>query len=322
MVYLKFDSVVSSRAFQKLYHPQSLVSGLTRLVAPDAGKANPMALRWAADSSMAEAECASPRLDSCFADLDGMDPEALGTLRAAIQKVALQWNVEAIGGFTARFLRTHANANLLNPNATALDLSRLELRTDRGVRPGDRGKGGKLILKSGGESGKTPATLCAADRCLDASHPHPPFAHFRNIAPPASIDASQPRVPQADFLSTAGPAAQAVLPGRIVEMPADLRKEWMKIYHGANVFSFYRGFTRMRPGLKNGSMVTAQDTLGFVDPLETQTEEITVVDASQQGLEVRIEKDGLLIDPLAWLIPQENFDVAGQYHEGGAVHGR
>jgi hypothetical protein len=89
-------------------------------------------------------------------------------------------------------------------------------------------------------------------------------------------------------------------------MPAASGGEWMKIYHGENIFSYYRGFAQVRPGLKTGSRVDTHDTLGLVaargDTLE--------------GLQVRIEKDGLMVDPLAYLgLPPVTDTMA-------AVHGR
>ncbi|MEO7778083.1 MAG: hypothetical protein ABIY63_11180 [Fibrobacteria bacterium] len=296
---------------------------------PDAAKPVPIALQWAADSTYAEAECQSPRFDSCLASLDGMEPEALGSLRAALQKLALQWNLNDAGGYNARFTRSQAGADLLNPSGTALELSRLELRpgrrapaevgSDHGAPRQESRMSGMLVLNKSQMPGETRETLCAGSECLDATHPLPPFSHFRNIAV-AFTDAS--RIPQADFLPIAGTAAKAVLPGRIVEFPSDPGKEWMKIYHGANIFSYYRGFTRMRPGRKNGSLVNAQDTLGFVEAPDAEEGGITVTDETERGLEVRIEKDGLFIDPLAWLGLQDRPGDNIRDSEAGTAHGR
>jgi hypothetical protein len=327
-VYVKFDSVIASPSFQKLRHPERMFSGWGD-AAPDAAKPVSIALRWAVDSAYAEAECQSPRFDSCLANLDGMDPEALGSLRAALQKVALQWNFNDAGGYTARFTRSQAGADLLNPGGSALELSRLELRPGRGA-PAEAGSehgasrqerrmGGMLVLNKSGVPGETKGMLCDGTECLDATHPLPPFPLFRKTAA-VSMDAS--RIPQADFLPIAGTAAKAVLPGRIVELPSDPGKEWMKIYHGANIFSYYRGFTRMRPGRNNGSLVNAQDTLGFVEVPDAEEGGITVSDASERGLEVRIEKDGLFIDPLAWLGLQDRPGDTIRDSEAGTAHGR
>jgi hypothetical protein len=294
-VYLKFDTVVSSRTFQNLRKSGGPFAAFFRKGKPPVEIiAAPAGLRWALDSSAAEAECIGPQIDSCLDRWTVLGPEAAGTLRAAIYKAKAQWEADATGGFTARFLRVTKEADLLNPNRSVLELARQDLR------------GEKANVSLSRDPGKNPSPLCAADRCLDALHPQAPFARYKPVRPAPSDVPAEARIPEAGFISLDGGAVKPILPGRVVEMPAAPGGEWMKIYHGENIFSYYRGFAQVRPGLKTGSRVGTHDTLGLVaahgDTLER--------------LQVRIEKDGLMVDPLAYLGLPPAMDTLA------AVHGR
>lgn len=292
-VYLKFDTVVSSTAFQKLHRSGEALSALFAKGESPAEPASLAAgLRWAADSGAVEAECGSAKIDSCLDRWSGLGEDALGTLRASLQKAEAQWDVVAAGGFTARFQRLAGDADLLNPGGTVLSLARLDVRGAKGDVYLSRAPGGSA------------APLCAAERCLDALHPRPPFARFRRNGPAPAADPSEARIPEAAFSPLEASAAKPILRGRVVELPSG-GTGWMKLYHGGNLFSYYRGFTRVRPGLSAGSMVNAEDTLGQVIPGED----------TLAGLELRIEKDGLMVDPVAYLgLPVSD--------SAGAIHGR
>lgn len=278
-VYLKFDTVVSSHAFQSLRKPGGPFAAFFQKGKPPVETAAaPTGLRWALDSSAVEAECTGPQIDSCLDRWNGLGSDAVGTLRAAIYKAKAQWEADATGGFMARFLRVAKEADLLNPNRSVLELARLDLR------------GAKATVSLSRDPGKNPSPLCAQDRCLDALHPQPPFARYKPVRSAHPDNAAEARIPEAAFISLDGGAAKPIMPGRVMEMPAP-GEAWMKIYHGENIFSYYRGFTQVRPGLKNGSRVGTDDTLGLV----------AAGGDSLEGLQVRIEKDGLMVDPLAYL---------------------
>ncbi len=302
-VYLKFDTVVSSRAFQSLRKPKEIISAFSRIGngAPER-HADPIALKWSVDSGGAEADCPSARLDSCLRGLAGMDPEALGSLRAAIQKVEWQWDAAPIAGFSAHFLRNDNPLDLLHPKETALELSRLDLPTAKGIL--------QLIRKPG----KEPAPLCTADRCLDEVHPQTPFTHYRSAASLPLVSADQDRIPGAVFIPEEGASAKAILPGRVIALPKHMEQDWLEIYHGANLFSFYRGFSRLRAGLKAGSRVGIEDTLGFLSAPADSAAGIPRDGRVEAGLEMRIVKDGSSVDPIAWLEAEAQSEHTGMAH--------
>ncbi|MDB5104518.1 MAG: hypothetical protein JWP91_2207 [Fibrobacteres bacterium] len=279
-VYLKYDTVVNSNAFRNLRQPRRLVDAmLHKGQAPAAAPLPVPGIVWALDSALVQADCPDGRNEACLDAWQSLDKEAIGSLRAALEKAGAQWNADSGTGFKATFRRIPDALDPLANAGTLLQLSRLEIG----------GSKGPLVLERA--PGPGPSPLCAHDRCLDAVHPNAPFSRFRNAGNNRAADPGS-RVPEASLTSLSGLAAKPILRGRLVEAAAEMAPDrWVKIYHGGNTFSWYRGFATLRPGLKPGSMIETGDTLGLVaakgDTLGT--------------LDIRIEKDGMMVDPFTFL---------------------
>lgn len=314
-VYLKYDTVVTSRTFQNLRNnSEALFEGLVNngsdslsANVPDAG------LRWSQDSASLEAVCSSPKADSCLERWRGLGSETVGSLNAILRKAFFQWDADAGGGFLARFRRVPNESDPLAPGntGTLLEMDRLELR----------GAKGTVVLERNPEKN----ALCAEGRCLDEIKPRAPFANFRQAAVPIYSDAQEARIPAAVFIPLGDAAAGPVLSGRVVGLsapaPTDTNpaligaaipdsggpvagaiatlSQWVKIHHGRNIFSYYRGFAELHAGLRPGKVVNTGDTLGLVPGKGD----------SLGVLELRIERDGLMVDPYAFLGLQQ--DSAG-----------
>jgi hypothetical protein len=279
-VYFKFDSIVSSKPVRKLSGPGSPFAGLLRMnrgpaeSAPVPEGAAPAAgLRWSADSSILEAVCEAPRANPCLERWHGLGEEVLGSLRATLAKAGDQWDLRAESGFTAEFRRDSAQ-DLAGRAECALALERLELRNPHGT----------VEIKPG------PGGMCAKERCLDELRPQAPFARFRHAGPATARGDS--RTPEATFFPVDGAfAAKPILQGRIVRLPSDSSGGWLEVYHGGTLFSYYHGLASLKPGLAAGSMVGPEDTLGMM-AADSDT---------SSGLDVKIEKDGLMVDPIGFI---------------------
>lgn len=304
-VYLKYDTVVTSQTFQNLRkNTEELVADLVKKVpAAHSTSTTDTGLRWSVDSTSLEAVCTSPKADSCLEQWHGLGKETVGTLNAYLRKAIAQWDADAGGGFLARFRRVPNESDPLAPGnaGTLLEIDRLELRSAKGT----------VVLERIPEKN----ALCAEGRCLDELNPRAPFANFRQAAIPIHSDAQEARIPEAAFIPLGDAAAGPVLRGRVIELsiPADSvitpvgsanpgaippvpgpsvsTGTWIKIYHGRNIFSFYRGFAELHAGLRPGSVVNTGDTLGMVPGKGD----------SLGVLELRIEQDGLMVDPYAFL---------------------
>jgi hypothetical protein len=285
-VYWKFDSVVSSPAFQSILKPASLMQSLTR--GSDTAAARPSASlaenrAWSRDSGYLEATCDSPRYRECLDAWKGLAGPAKGELRALISKASVQWGLEPDGGFTARYLRVDGVEAGAFGNNSGLELSRLDLRTSKGI---------VSLSRVSGRTG-----FCANGKCLDELRPSPPFAEFSRASASANPEERENRTIEAMLTPLQSPVFRPVLDGRIVDAsPADSSgsaagDNWVKLYHGRNLFSHYRGFSKLRAGLRPGSMVRVRDTLGYVE----------AAGDSLGALGIRIEKDGLAMDPIAFL---------------------
>ncbi len=285
VVYLKFDSFVSSRVFQVLRNPQLLRQALARpgrLADPTPANlplAAASSLKWSADSNEADLDCASQGIDPCVNAGQALGPEALGSLRSLINKAAIRWEVVATKGLHARFRKSGPTRE----DSLGWRIQTLELASDKDVTLISATENGGLIR------------FCSAGRCLDESTPEPPFAKYQGL------DGAE-RPPQWVIQPVGSPIFHPVLPGKIVEILSQSKS--VKIYHGRNIFSVYAGFSELRPDLHPGSMVNMNDTLGSVEH-----------DGESLGsLKLRIEKDGLFINPIAFLGVMPD--------TGAAAHGR
>jgi hypothetical protein len=306
-VYLKYDTVVTSRTFQNLRNnSEALFQGLVNKGSDSlSANASDAGLRWSRDSASLEAICSSPKVDSCLEQWRGLGKETVGSLNAFLRKAFAQWDADAGGGFLARFRRVPNESDPLAPGnaGTLLEMDRLELR----------GAKGTVVLERNPEKN----ALCAEGRCLDELSPRAPFANFRQAAFPLRSDTQEARIPAAAFIPLGDAAAGPVLSGRVVgvsalaqadsipaptgtaipdsaaETPGALAslRQWVKIYHGRNIFSYYRGFAELHGDLRPGKVVNTGDTLGLVPGKGD----------SLGVLELRIEQNGLMVDPYAFL---------------------
>jgi hypothetical protein len=222
--------------------------------------------------------CAAGQAEICLDDARKVDSGAIGSLRALLRKVELQWEIPIASGFSAHFQKGQAAAD----SSSAPQVKTLRLLTPTGSE--------EVTAQAAG-----PATLyCSPKRCLDELAPKPPFRKFHELDRPES------RPPEAAFQPLDGTVFRPILSGRIVAMLFNPNR--VKIYHGRNIFSSYSGFAGLRQNLQLGSLVNMDDTLGFVEKNGD----------SLGSLGLRIEKDGLFVNPLAFLGVET--DTAGDFH--------
>jgi hypothetical protein len=300
-VYLKYDTVVRSKAFKSLSEPSKLWHAMLR---EDGALPSPVVsgtgLKWSPDSAFLEAECDGSAAARCLESWNSLGREPVGTLRAVMEKARIQWNAGAEKGFSAKYARSAAAGEPADGMPSALELIRVELRGSRGA----------VILER--SDVERPTAFCLGgegDKCLDERRTQLPFARTRiGIPSPGpdsgGIDGSgAPGIGDVEavdgehglvmrIFSLAGPAAKPVLAGRVVAVPDSLiSNPWVKIYHGENTFSWYRGFSSLRSGIVPGALIGTDDTLGFVAMRGDTTE----------ALDVRIEQDGIPSDPFGFL---------------------
>ena len=276
LVYFKFDAFVSSRAFHSLSHPRAAWTALRAAWTwggPAAASLPGPA--WSPDSAGARWECPGGDLEACLRGW--RDEAAAGRLRALVHKARAQLQIPADGPLAATLVRRDND-----PKASGEGLFpvTLEIRN---------GKDTWSLREAPEGSGRfcTPHFAGPVDGCLDARHPAAPFARFRRLDETGAAPAGELTLAPLD-----GPSFHAVLPGRIMAMPApgsDARHSEVKLYHGGNLFSLYRGFARLRPGLAMGSFLAGGDTLGFVGA------------EPDARLTLAVEQDGMPLDPAAFL---------------------
>lgn len=282
-VYLKYDSVVNSKFFQNLRQPRRLVDAMLHQGAVAAGVPAAEGLAWSPDSSQVEAECRDTVVTTCLDRWQaGLGPETIGALRGILAKASMQLDVEAAHGIKARFVRAPETADPQDGPSPSLELIRLEIL------------GGKESLVLEHPAGDPAAPLCDKRRCLDSNPPRMPFARYRvteKSIPPGQVS-QRPPWAILSLMPLDGLEANPILRGRVVEVPAEPGSDhWLKIYHGANVFSYYRGLSNLGPAIKSGAMIESGETLGQV-----------AANGDSAGiLDVRIEKAGILIDPREFL---------------------
>jgi hypothetical protein len=281
-VYLKFDSVVNSKLFQNLRQPRRLVDAMLHQGPVAAAPAEGLA--WSSDSGQVEAECRDTLVTNCLDRWQGsLGPETVGFLRGVLAKASMQLDVDAAHGIRARFIRAVETADDA-PDGTApsLELSRLEIH----------GEKESLVLER--PAGAAAAKFCDKQRCLDTNPPRMPFARYRITEKPNPAGGESPASPGAilSLIPLEGSNATPILRGRVVDVPAAWGPDqWVKIHHGADVFSFYRGLSALGPAIKPGAMIEYGETLG----------QVAAIGDSAGILDVKIEKGGILIDPIEFL---------------------
>lgn len=318
LVYLKFDDFVGSHAAQFLRHPGALWDeASTRLWAKVSSE--PLALSRplvSSDSATLEWTCASPKSDSCLAVFAGLGAEEKGLVRAALAKTRLRLKLGDVEGFSLVFRREDSDGSDLDssaePGEPHLRFTQAQLRTAQGrftlVPALDSATGPCLLREDGGAL------------CSETATPRPPLRGFGL----PFLATGRPFV--AEF-PTLGEGAihdvHAVLPGKITTLPSKAG-DWMEVYHGDNLFSYYAGFTALRSGLRAGNLVGSLDTLGTLSTLGGPATALSAAPADSVSvaphvapvagptIRLRLEKDGAPLDPLAYL---------GLVSDSGVIHG-
>lgn len=140
------------------------------------------------------------------------------------------------------------------------------------------------------------APFCAGPRCLDAVRPQFPLAAWLHVRKESDTIAGTDSVPRiamlVRFLPSRPTLVRPVLTGRVVSLPAQGDSAgWLKLHHGRDLYTLYRGFDRLGGSVRSGSMVGTGDTLGWIGPTED----------SLAGLDVKVEARGATLDALAFL---------------------
>lgn len=287
-VYHKYDSFVTSAFFGKLVHPLRLLDSLREsgnAAAPTELHTRGAGLSWSRDSAYLEATCTDAATEVCLEAWNGLGSGEAGRLRALLNKAGAALGLGPLSGFTARYRRIPPVFDAVSGMGPELELDRVLLRSSTDST---------LLTRAAGDR----PGFCAGKTCLDEIRPLPPFAGFvlagAGESPPSAADAKD-RLVGASLSPLGGNAFQSILKGRIVDLSVAADQaaagNRMKIYHGKNTFSYYSGFASMRAGLGVGSLVGPGDTLGFMPGNGDST----------GALGIGIEKDGLMVDPLAFL---------------------
>lgn len=282
-VYLKFDSVVDSKIFQNLRQPRKLVEAMLHK-GPVAAAVSPSAgLTWSADSAQVEAECSDSLIANClYRWQSSLGAETIGALRGVLAKASMQLEVNADHGFNAHFIPAIETADPQEGPVASLILSRLEI------------SGGSETLVLERPPGNTSAPFCDKRKCLDANPLRMPVARFRVKVKmdPAGTESRLAAGTTLSLIPIDGSNVNPILRGRVVEAPSNPGPDrWVKIYHGADIFSYYGGLSDLGPTIKPGTMIEAGETLG----------QVAAAGDSSGILDVRIEKGGVFIDPFEFL---------------------
>lgn len=305
LVYLKYDAFIQSSLIKSLRQPEqlwkSVASRFRKTPEPVSALAGPMV---SSDSTLLQWRCASPGSDSCLDAWSGLDAGNKGLVRALIWKTRLQLDLPEFSSFTTDFRR--------NPPASPGTDSAGEIPEGMGESPENplrlhaiRFLAGSrtLRLESRGDSagGETwcvaPEDLGAGFKpaCLVDPAPKPPLRLFEEP------ELRQERPPVLSFHTGSGEAFHPVLPGKVMNLPSG-EGDWLKIYHGQLLFSYYSGYADISRGLRVGALVGIEDTLGFARRTDTSgTAGIAEGTPRAGALRLRIEKDGSPVDPLAFL---------------------
>ena len=231
VVYLKFDTLASSRILHMLGHPKHIQSTLPSGQANTSPAASAV-LQWSPDSDAVNITCTANQVENCLRDgAEALGSEPAGSLRALIGKTALQWQLIPTSGFSAHFQKIASASE----GTRDMYLRRLEIFT----------ASGPTVLTAEEVGGST--RFCKQSQCLDQIAATPPFSKFQ------SLDRQVEHPPELELRPLAGKAFHAVLPGRVVEVVSG--SQWVKIYHGRNIFSSYGGFSELRSNLHTGSLV-------------------------------------------------------------------
>ena len=289
VVYLKFDAVARLPFWNTFRHPGEWLATQMRQRTP-ASAPCPIVLDWAHDSGRVNAVC-PVAASLCLGTGLPLGPEPAGQVREILGKAEAQWQAQARAGFAANFARSQDPATA----ESHWELERLELR----------GEAKPVVLEK--DTTRGGAVFCANGRCFDVLHPRSPLASFRStrmkrLSPPSS-DYGLPIAPPAALFSAAnGTGVLPILRGRVVAIPPEGDTTgWLKLHHGRNLFSYYRGLARVGAGVRVGAMLESGDTLGWLA-------------GDSAALELRIESGGIALDPLAFLeLPSRAEEI---------VHGR
>ncbi len=274
IVYLKFDSVITSKIAQSLIHPVRLLTAFRKPSEPvvvtrsvpagnSPSQSQSLNLRWSTDSLQVDLLCPTDNVKECLRSAQGLDSSLAGSLRGLIHKVALQWNRTPLQGFSVHFISDTASRD----TPICFALQSLEFMSSEGP----------LILnrKVTGTSNQ----YCSARSCLDDLTPQLPIWNFHGLQ-----SALQHPV-GVRFTALAPSVFHPMLAGQVVFI--DSQAQRLKMYHGHNIFSDYAGSIKLSLNLKVGSKVEAQATLGIAG----------VEGDSLSGLIFHIEKNGLYLDP-------------------------
>jgi hypothetical protein len=274
LVYLKFDSFLSSRIIQTFAHPKFILEAFshptpsmpTPILALDSNASTN--LKWSSDSMQVDLSCGPGPFEICLNEAQRLSPiqfdaNVLGRLRALIHKANLQWQIPATAGFLAHFQKDQEAPE----GISGMLLSRLDISDPKAP----------IVLTA---QYKDRATLyCMQERCLDQIFTLPPIDKFTHY------DLLSTRPPSLELQSHSGVVFHPVMMGRVVAI--DSGSHILKIYHGKNIFSSYSGYASLKPGLKVGSQLLREDAVGMVGNLEDSVGHLSLL----------IEKDGLYIDP-------------------------
>lgn len=299
-VYLKFDSVVNSKVFQNFRQPRRLVDAMLHQPPADSAVASAAGLAWSPDSTRLDAECMDSTVENCLKRWQSvLGSEATGALRGILAKASTQLEVEAAHGFEARFVPIVESSDPLEGPPASLELTRLEIR------------GGKESLVLERTPGNALAPFCGKQGCLDVNPARMPFARYRitETTDSAYPEPNRTPGPMLSLVPLSGLKAKPIQRGRVVEVPAAMEAhQWVKIYHGANLFSFYRGLASLDPAVKTGAMIESGEFLG----------QVAAIGDSAGVLDLRIEKGGLPVDPFEFLgiVPEAVADVS----DPGTLH--
>ena len=95
--------------------------------------------------------------------------------------------------------------------------------------------------------------------------------------------------PAARFAAPPNALVRPILRGRVVDLPAPGDSaHWLKLHHGRNLFSYYRGVARLDSAVRVGAMLDPGATLGWAAP-------------ESAAVDLRLEAEGRPLDPLAFL---------------------
>jgi hypothetical protein len=279
-VYLEFDKLARAPVWRRIGNPRHWLEAVRNEVAarPAVEIPSPVRLAWEPDSSALVADC--PAATACLDARFPLGAAAAGEIRELLGKVKAQWDEQPEAGFTAAFSRIRSFVGA----EPGLELVRLEFR----------GSPALVLDRRRAESG---SVFCAARKCLDQREPMSPLEAYsallrKTSAPdPLAAGLPSPPAPCLGFACPAGANVRAVLRGRVISIPVPGdSSSWLKLHHGGNLFSYYRGLSVVDSAVRVGAMVPAGGLLGRMAD-----------GGGDAALDLRIESQMKPIDPLAFL---------------------